>query len=200
MKRVLQILVVVVTFLVVGFGVHHLFASSSSEQAATQTQKQATQTAAQKSKKAKPVVINWRKPSEDKPYPTISKLSDPWIRVSIKNQRVYIKDGTKTVYTMFASTGVNDSTPKGTFHIQAERGDFFYNQQSGEGAKYWTSFKDHGIYLFHTVPTDQYGNYDKQEAAQLGKEAKSHGCVRLSVPDAKWFYTHIPEGMKVVVE
>ncbi|WP_461244688.1 L,D-transpeptidase [Secundilactobacillus muriivasis] len=199
MKRVLQVLVVVVTFLVVGFGVHHMFTSSSSEQAATKTQKQSTQTAAQKSKKKQPV-INWRKPSEDKPYPKISKLSDPWIRVSIKNQRVYIKDGTKTVYTMFASTGVNDSTPKGTFHIQAERGDFFYNQQSGEGAKYWTSFKDHGIYLFHTVPTDQYGNYNKEEAAQLGKEAKSHGCVRLSVPDAKWFYTHIPEGMKVVVE
>ncbi|WP_396133693.1 L,D-transpeptidase family protein, partial [Faecalibacillus intestinalis] len=26
-----------------------------------------------------------------------------------------------------------------------------------------------------------------------------HGCVRLSVPDAKWFYENIKEGTKVVI-
>lgn len=195
MKRVLQIIVVVIAFFVLGAGVHHLLTPSSSEQAATQTTKKQT---SKKSAK-KPVQINWRKSSESKPYPSWNKLKAPWVDVSIKNQRVYIKDGQKTVYTMFASTGVNDSTPKGTFHIQGERGKFFYNAESKEGARYWVSFKDHGIYLFHTVPTDEQGHYNVAEANQLGKEAKSHGCVRLSVPDAKWFYETVTYGTKVVV-
>ncbi len=65
---------------------------------------------------------------------------------------------------MYASTGKDNSTPKGTFEIQTERGQFFYNSKSGEGAHYWTSFKDHGIYLFHTVPTNRKGHYLKDEA------------------------------------
>lgn len=195
MKRVLQLFVVVVALGVLGVAAHHLMTPTASEHAATQTtKKQTSQT------KKKAVVINWRKPSENKPYPTWSKLDDPWVLVSTKHQRVYIKDGKKTVYTMFASTGVNNSTPKGTFHIQAERGDFFYNANSKEGAHYWVSFKDHGIYLFHTVPTDAKGHYNVKEANQLGKTAHSHGCVRLAVPDAKWFYEHVTYGTKVVVE
>lgn len=87
---------------------------------------------------------------------------------------------------MYASTGKDNSTPKGTFEIQTERGQFFYNSKSGEGAHYWTSFKDHGIYLFHTVPTNRKGHYLKDEAKALGHSANSHGCVRLSVPDAKY--------------
>src|SRR5699024_11470649 len=78
--------------------------------------------------------------------------------------------------------------------------DLFYNAQSGEGANYWVSFKDHGIYLFHTVPVDANGNYVVSEAEQLGKSSNSHGCVRLSVADAKWFYENIKTGTKVVVE
>ena len=107
-------------------------------------------------------------------------------------------DGKNVLYTMYASTGSKDSpTPTGTFHIQKERGDFFYNAASKEGAKYWVSFKDHGIYLFHTVPTDKNGKFIPKEAQQLGKEAQSHGCVRLSVPDAKWIYKNVPEVWKL---
>ncbi|WP_420843255.1 L,D-transpeptidase [Lactobacillus selangorensis] len=143
--------------------------------------------------------INWRKPSQQKAYPNLKKHPQVWIDVSQKKQRVYIKDGKKVLYTMYASTGKDHSTPNGTFHIQKERGKFFYNQQSGEGAKYWTSWKDHGVYLFHSVPTDQEGHFLKKEADQLGKEANSHGCVRLTVPDAKWINENMPVGTKVVI-
>lgn len=193
MKRVLQLFAVIIAFMVLGVAAHHLMTPTTSEHAATQTTKKSS------TKKATPVQINWRKPSENIPYPNWKKLKDPWVKVSVKNQKVYIKDGDKTVYTMYASTGVNDSTPKGTFHIQAERGKFFYNAESKEGAKDWVSFKDHGIYLFHTVPTDQNGNYNVQEADKLGREAHSHGCVRLAVPDAQWFYKNVTYGTKVVI-
>ncbi|MTV82103.1 L,D-transpeptidase [Secundilactobacillus folii] len=192
MKRVLQSFAVIIAILVLGVAAHHLMTPSTSEHAATQATKKSQ-------KKATPVEINWREPSEKKAYPNWKKLKNPWVDVSIKNQRVYIKDGSKTVYTMYASTGVKNSTPRGTYHIQTERGKFFYNAQSKEGAKYWVSFKDHGIYLFHTVPTDKNGHYNVKEADKLGKAAHSHGCVRLGVPDAKWFYHNVSYGTKVVI-
>lgn len=146
---------------------------------------------------AKAVKIDWRKPSQNKPYPKWSKLKKPSLLVSTKNQRVAVRDGNKTVYMMYASTGKNNSTPKGHFRIQAERGKFFYNAGSKEGARYWVSFKDHGVYLFHTVPTNASGKYDRKEASYLGKKSNSHGCVRLSVPDAKWLYQTVPYGTRV---
>lgn len=154
-----------------------------------------------KANKAKEIKINWQKPSENKPYPKVADYPKMWVKVSKAKQRTYLMNGSKILYTMYCSTGSgrDRATPEGTFHIQAERGDFFYNQESGEGAKYWVSWKDHGVYLFHTVPTDSQGHFVESEAEKLGKNANSHGCIRLSVPDAKWFYENIKEGTKVVI-
>lgn len=144
--------------------------------------------------------IDWRAPSENKPYPNLAEQPDLWIDVSIARQRVYLKNGNDLLYTMYASTGSPKSpTPTGTFYIEAEHGDSFFNTNSEEGAKYWRSFLDHGIYLFHSVPTDKAGHFIPEEAEQLGQKANSHGCIRLSVADAQWFYTAIPYNTKVVI-
>lgn len=144
--------------------------------------------------------IDWQKSSETVTYPDVNAHPDLWIKVSKKKQRVYLIDNGKVLYTMYCSTGTGkNDTPTGTYYIQAERGTYFYSQQSGEGAHYWVSWLNHGEYLFHSVPTDESGNYKLSEAKQLGKKAASHGCVRLSVPDAKWFYENIKEGTKVVI-
>ncbi len=146
-------------------------------------------------------VINWKKPSQNKPYPKITANNGRYLDVSIKKQRVYVMSPQKRVlYTMYASTGVNKSTPTGTYYIQQERGNFFYNAASKEGARYWTSWRDHGIYLFHTVPTNANGQYIKSEAEHLGRKANSHGCIRLSISDAKWINRTVPEGTKVVIQ
>lgn len=150
---------------------------------------------------AKAATINWRKPSENKPYPDVNAHPDMWIKVSEAKQRVYLIDHGKILYMMYCSTGSGGdrATPTGTYQIQPERSDHFFNQASGEGANYWVSWKDHGIYLFHSVPVDAQGNYLPDEAKQLGKRANSHGCIRLSVPDAKWMYQNIKVGTKVVI-
>ncbi|WP_125572133.1 L,D-transpeptidase [Lacticaseibacillus songhuajiangensis] len=158
----------------------------------------ASAAAAKKKQAAKPV--NWRKPSQSKAYPSVSKHPHLELDVSIKKQHVYVKDGKKILYTMYASTGMDGTTPKGTFHIQSERGDYFYNPSEKMGAHYYTSFLDHGKYLFHTVPTDVNGKYITSEANKLGKEAASHGCVRLTIPDAKWINANIPVGTKVKID
>lgn len=91
-------------------------------------------------------------------------------------------------------------TPTGTFHVEQERGDHFYSDLSHEGGNWWVSWKDHGIYLFHSVPIDQQGNYEEDQARLLGKKPASHGCIRLSVSDAKWLYEQLPVGTKVVIK
>ncbi|AZZ60233.1 L,D-transpeptidase [Oenococcus sp. UCMA 16435] len=143
--------------------------------------------------------VNWRKSSEKVSYPILSKYRNVWIDVSIARQRVYIKSGSRILYEMYCSTGIDNSTPTGTYKIQKERGTFFYNVASKEGAHYWVSWKDNGVYLFHTVPTDKNGKYVVSQAKELGKKPGSHGCIRLSIPDAKWIYKNISEGTKVVV-
>lgn len=144
--------------------------------------------------------INWRLSSENIPYPDIQKIANLNVLVSVKQQRVFIRNGNQVLYTMYCSTGTpNEPTPIGSFHIQNERGRTFYNPKTNMGANYWVSFKDHGVYLFHSVPINANGQYILSEAQKLGKQSGSHGCVRLSVSDAKWFYQSIPNGTPVTI-
>lgn len=151
--------------------------------------------------------INYMKSSETVPYPDVNQLKDPWIKVSINKNRVYIMDGHKTVYTMYCSAGKYENkngkrvsaTPTGTYAIQDDRGNSFYNPSVKCGANNFVSWHDNGSYLFHSVPTDKDGHYIKSEAAKLGKSTASHGCVRLSVADSKWMM-NMPTGTKVVVQ
>jgi lipoprotein-anchoring transpeptidase ErfK/SrfK len=61
---------------------------------------------------------------------------------------------------------------------------------------WWVSFKDWGVYLFHSIPMDSNKNILSDEAKKLGSPA-SHGCVRLNIDNAKWIYDNIPEGTPV---
>jgi len=142
---------------------------------------------------------SWKQPSQSKAYPNLKKYKHAYLKVSVAKQRVYVKTSKhRVLYTMVCSTGKKSSpTPIGTFHIQ-NRGKHFYNASSKEGANYWTSFKDWGTYLFHSVPVNVHGKYVVSEAHKLGKRA-SHGCMRLSVADAHWINRHVPAGMKVVI-
>jgi lipoprotein-anchoring transpeptidase ErfK/SrfK len=141
--------------------------------------------------------VDWTKPSESKAYPDVSKYQNLELQVNLKRQRVYVKSGSQVLYTMYASSGMNNSTPTGTYKI-GSRGYSFYNPTEKMGAHYWTAFIG-TTYLFHSVPTDSNGNYITSEAVYLGKRPSSHGCVRLSIPDAKWINEKIPTGTKVVI-
>lgn len=130
--------------------------------------------------------------------PNLSGRKNIRIEVSIAKQRVYIYDSTGLIYTMVCSTGLpgGTATPTGNFAIQAEKGLSFGGSLGG--ARYWRSFLGHGVYLFHSVPINGSGNYILSEAYKLGQRA-SHGCIRLSVPDAIWFYYGIPYNTPVKI-
>ncbi|KRM61320.1 hypothetical protein FC26_GL001870 [Paucilactobacillus vaccinostercus DSM 20634] len=146
--------------------------------------------------------VNWRAPSEKQAYPVLANYPQVYFDVNIAAQRVYIRnaaDHNHVLYTMYCATGKNNATPRGTYTIQAERGLHFYNASEQEGANYYVSWLNHGEYLFHTVPVNQNGDYIVNIANQIGQRPVSHGCVQLTIPDAKWVYENVPYGMKVII-
>lgn len=134
------------------------------------------------------------------------KALKPYVlKVSLDKQRVYAyapdENGeyTDLVRTMKCSTGKDETpTPTGTF-------------QSGTGpASAWYYFKEfdcwaqYGYYIdggimFHSVLyNEKNGKVNQSSINHLGKKA-SHGCIRLSVEDAKWIYQNCPRNTKVII-
>ena len=115
-----------------------------------------------------------------------------YVRVLLDRQVVLVYLDGQEIRAMVCSAGTAAKpTPTGRFFIQ-NRGEFFFSEKYQQGGKWWVSFRDWGIYLFHSVPTNRNGEIIPEEAAKLGRPA-SHGCVRLSMADARWLYDTIPE-------
>lgn len=125
-----------------------------------------------------------------------------YIKVKLSEQKVYIYKNGSEIKEMACSTGIqgdkDSETPKGNFKINGYCGQSFFNKKYNEGARYWVGFIG-AQYLFHSVPTDKDGNIITAQVSNLGNEA-SHGCVRLSVDDAYWFYETIPRGSDVSIQ
>lgn len=120
------------------------------------------------------------------------------IEVSLSSQTVTVLDAkNREVETFVCSSGKKgDETPTGTFTV-SQRGKSFFNAAIDEGAYYWVRFDN--SYLFHSIPFDKSGKIEQNEADKLGEPA-SHGCLRMSIENAKWVYDNIPEGTKVSIQ
>lgn len=127
-----------------------------------------------------------------------------WVKVNEQCNvvTVYEKSGGKwkPIRAMLCSTGLKKpgkETPRGTYYMGGRRqwGVMFF----GVYAQYCTTIS--GDYLFHSVQYNKQRNYKSQptdEFNKLGKHA-SHGCVRMSVMDAKWIYDNCKAGTKVTI-
>ncbi|EKQ52428.1 MULTISPECIES: L,D-transpeptidase [unclassified Clostridium] len=121
------------------------------------------------------------------------------INVNLKEQKTYIYKGKadkwQLIKTFACSTGVNgEDTPSGSFSTK-EKGDWFFSDKYAQGGKYWTQIT--GDILFHSLP------FAKDKTTILDytmNKPSSHGCIRLSLDDAKWIYSNIPKGSKVIIK
>lgn len=120
-----------------------------------------------------------------------------WIAVDLvgpNEARVY--QGRKLIRSMTASGGSpEEPTPRGRFRVHG-RGRYFFSWKYQQGAYYWVRFL--GNYLFHSIPFDRQWRLIPEEAEQLGCPV-SHGCVRLTLEDARWIYENIPDGTAVYI-
>lgn len=147
--------------------------------------------------------VDYTKPSQKIPYPSLNSKTNRLI-VSIKKQRTYVQRKThnrwNTVYTMYCSTGRHNSTPRGHYHIQNVRGSYFYAPSEHEGGYNFVSWKDNGVYLFHSTPTYKNKKINVYVAHALGKYPSSHGCIHLTLPDSNWLSSNAKTGVSVIIK
>ena len=133
-------------------------------------------------------------------------LSKPYryrVDVSIARQTVEVyslgdDNRYELVKTFKCSTGLHDSTPRGIYLEGHPVNRWHYFKKFFCWAQY--SYKIVDDIMFHSVI---YGSKDEKSLRRssqrnLGNPA-SHGCVRLSVEDAKWLYEHCGRGQTVIV-
>lgn len=124
--------------------------------------------------------------------------STKWlILVDCTKCRVGIFYGSKGNWDMkyyFACSPGKSSTPtvKGEFTVKSKGKSF---GTSSYTCWYYTQF--YGNYLFHSV-LYYPGSMTNVKDGRLGQNL-SHGCVRLSITNAKWIYDNIPVGTKVYI-
>ncbi len=115
----------------------------------------------------------------------------------------YMKDKngkyTRPIRYMLCIVGADKTqTPTGTFKMQAfrVRNSIFNNTTSY--AQYWSEI--HGRIYFHSTLYSSLKAHDYSTASwsSMGG-AVSHGCVRLTVPDARWIWYNIAPGTIVEI-
>lgn len=141
------------------------------------------------------------------PHPTREPLPAAYFfEVDINNQVVKVwkynadtKDYTDFDRAFLCATGTTTyPTPLGTFTLSGRRSAHakFPNWGGGE-ARYWTKITEE--IAFHSVLYSDSSDpmtLKVNSLTGLGKRG-SHGCIRLTVADAKWIYDHVEEGMQV---
>ncbi len=106
---------------------------------------------------------------------------------------------TRQVREMVCSTGLDDTpTPAGTYKATGPVARWCYFPSYGCWAQY--AFRIKGGVLFHSVLYEQAKESSllKGSVKKLGHKS-SHGCVRLSVEDAKWIFDNCTAGTTVIV-
>ena len=118
-----------------------------------------------------------------------------WVDIDRQVVNVFKKNNDQwNIYKEFeCSSGKNASPTTRGFYKISEKGEWFYSDRLGSGARYWVRFN--GSYLFHSFPMDR----EKNIIDYVLGERRSSGCVRLSVENAKWIFDNISENTTVFI-
>ncbi len=137
-----------------------------------------------------------------KPTPTPSPVPF-YVYVDVRNQivSVYARDEygeyTVPVRQMLCSTGkVGTDSDPGDWVMNGRKATWCYFPKWGGYARYWTRINS--SIAFHSVIYHSVSTKDMKTSSYraLGSRA-SHGCIRLTVADAKWIYDNCGEGTVV---
>ncbi|MBQ7306809.1 MAG: peptidoglycan-binding protein [Clostridia bacterium] len=140
------------------------------------------------------------------PRPTPTPTPVPFaITVDVNNQvtTVYGRDEngdyTVVIRQMLCSTGTKGApSDVGDWVLSGRNARWCYFPKWGGHAQYWT--KINGSIAFHSVIYNTVDTMDLSVKSykNLGKRA-SHGCIRLTVADARWIYENVGKGTVVTI-
>lgn len=127
------------------------------------------------------------------------------VTVDIYHQVVIVRskddegEYTVPVRYMLCSSGAHNSTPLGTFEMQRYHVRFGRFVSEDLCGQYWSQIKKPRIY-FHTIlyKKKNAATYLKETYDKLG-QPDSHGCIRLTAPDARWIYYNLAPGTVVEI-
>ncbi|MDF2883663.1 MAG: L,D-transpeptidase [Clostridiaceae bacterium] len=141
----------------------------------------------------------WVRKNTDNLKGELSKNTQYEIDVNLTKQSMVVKKDDMEIKSIKCSTGTignsDTETPLGQFFIQS-KGEYFFSKKYDEGARYYIKF--FANYLIHSIPIDEKGNIIEEERNKLGFPA-SHGCIRVSMEDAKWIYDKVPKGSAILI-
>ncbi|MGL5378540.1 L,D-transpeptidase family protein [Clostridium sp.] len=127
----------------------------------------------------------------------IESETNYFVWTDLYRQKTYVLTGEKENWKiekiMRCSSGRNTYlTPRGEFKLEYKMPYF----GMGKGFMCKNAVVIFRDYMYHSILFDKTGNYIKEGKYQLGQRV-SHGCIRLSEEESKWFYDNIPIGTKV---
>lgn len=128
----------------------------------------------------------------------IKPRQDYIVKVEIAKQHISVFKNGRLIKNIVCSTGKSGTpTPTGTYLVGSRGAYFLTGYNDSVICHNWVRFNYN--FLFHSVLYRRSGQIIKSEATKLGTRA-SHGCIRMSLSDIKWFYSNIPKGTPVIIQ
>ena len=137
------------------------------------------------------------------PSPQAAPAGEHWAYVSLTTQRIYAMNGQTPVYVGLVTTGKPGSaTPRGSFRIvRRVANETMDSQTIGIPRR-----SPYGYYLPNVLFTQYFTweghalhlNYWAPESV-FGQTPTSHGCVGMGYADARFFWTFLQLGDRVVL-
>jgi len=148
-----------------------------------------------------PVTTSTTVPPPSRPRRGPAKIG--FARVVLSEQRAYIYNThRRLIATILVSTGLENSTPVGTYKVFSRSAQAYYTPNPNERMRWMTRFtkgRQGGNIGFHGIPYKVTKSGEIPFPTPLGEAPSSHGCIRVRVADAKWLFQNMKIGTVVSV-
>ena len=132
--------------------------------------------------------------STEKITVSVEKKKNPYVVVSIANQKLEYYEYDKLVLSSSVVTGINGKTPRGNFKVLNKARDIILKGADYESfVSYWIAFKG-AAFGFHDA------SWRSSFGGNIYKYAGSHGCVNMPYSKVKQLYNMIDIGTPVYIK
>lgn len=126
-----------------------------------------------------------------------------YVTVVLNEQTTYVySPSRRLIATLPVSTGLDDTTPEGSFTVFSKSADTYYTPNPRERMRWMTRFTkgpNGGNIGFHSIPYMTTETGEVKFPTPVGLAPSSHGCVRMRDIDAQWLFENITLGTVVTV-